>query len=263
MKSVNTLFAVVLVLGGGTVQAGLIDAGFENGFGTCDVNKYNCWIPHLSAGNQATGALIKTPSFASPNNPPNGSNTPPFLYYPPEGQHFLALYADSAPADIWQTVTQLFKVDVAGEILSGFAAFDWNDTAIVSAGVFSYDGAKVSIFRGNTTTATALFDTPFSETGQSFPNPSYPCTAPVTCTQYINYANGPWTKWQSIALPVGTYTIEYAVRNTGDNGGPSYGYFDAIPATVPESASLALYVTGLLSLSSMQRRRTVSLPRSS
>jgi hypothetical protein len=164
----------------------------------------------------------------------------------------------------WQTVTQQITL-LKGQIISGNAGFDWEDY-----GDF-VDRVRVAIFSGWTIAESALLATPFTQTGADFPVPTYPrYPAPPSyiTDPYSNFYNGPWTPWSWTAPTLATgytdgkYTLEYAVINqdlTGnlDSSFPSYGLFDILPIAVPEPASLALFVIGLASLGTMQRRRAL------
>lgn len=152
-----------------------------------------------------------------------------FAYQPQEGHYFLSL--EAGRRNVWQTVSQTFNLN-AGDALEGFAAFDFKD-------LFLTDGARVRILGGN---------------GDELAEPYYQQGSFMTA-----FGDYPWTNWDWTALSSGTYTLEFAVRNTGLNVLSSYGLFDVslnaanAPAQVPEPGILALL--GLAGLSGAFARR--------
>ncbi len=254
MKRVNALVAVALALGCGSVQAGLVNPGFEEpgGFSGGSIDG---WTANTTGG--GFDVVQSHTSFANPpDGGPNPAPTPPYPanypyeYTPPQGDWFLMIGSgDSAfidptdPTAVWQTVSQMVDL-TAGEMLSGYAAFDRDDTGLY------LDAAKVSILNA----ADKEIATPFyMDGGSPLLNPFLPTMS--------DYGNGPWTLWSWTAPATGTYTLVYAVANTVDNNLNSYGYFDTVPAAVPEPISLALFAIGLAGLGTMQRRKPVTLSR--
>ena len=253
MKHVNALVAIALVLGYGTVQAGLINnPSFEEN-GKQSIDGWTDTPPSI-------GSVVPS-SITAPYTLPDGTTVDSYEYKPTDGKYFLMLESGTATTNTWLTFTQSITV-TAGDVLSGnnvlsgYAAFDWNDYPPF------FDEARVRI------TGTNIDETPWSMSGRSFPNEFKDPSPYVPPPFYISDAYGPWTLWHSSPLDAGTYTLEYGVTNTSPNGVTdsaisSYAYFDAVP-TVPEPSFLALFVIGLAGLSSMQgRRRTVSLSQSS
>ncbi len=153
----------------------------------------------------------------------------PATYLPQEGGYFLAI--QSGFANEWQTVSRSMAL-APGGTLSGLAAFDWGDYLPYE------DGTRVRILDASGGEVAV----PFYFDGSDAPGFGY---------------NGPWTAWSWTATSAGTYTVEYAARNTFDSTGPNqtFGYFDALQATsVPEPASIALLGVALLGLGAVRRR---------
>jgi hypothetical protein len=160
-------------------------------------------------------------------------------YFPGAGSYFLRIVAGTE--DIWQTVSQSVALN-EGDVLSGWVAFDWRDYDPI------FDGARVQITAN--LGGTPYIATPFEADGSSGPN-------------FADYAPVFWSWTAPVA---GTYTLEYAVRNTLDDFFSSVGLFDADvityeafpPSAVPEPAGLALAgAAGLGACAWLRRRRSM------
>lgn len=139
-------------------------------------------------------------------------------YSPQEGSSFLRLFG---------TASQAVSLS-AGQMLSGWAAFDWNDYSPY------LDYAAVRIYG-----ASGLLATPWYENGSGQPSGW----------------DGPWTEWSFTAATAGTYTLQYSAGNTGDSIGAPYGLFDAkVQVPVPEPTTLALMGLGLAGIGWKRRK---------
>ena len=229
-KTKSTLLALTAVLVSPmAANAGLMNGGFEDG----NLNGYSVFASNANV------VMSNTTSY-SPGTWGADVTTSAI-----EGSYMLAL--SSGAANTWQTVSQTISL-YSGAVLSGSAFFDWGDYWISNNFGGQYpDGAKVEIL--DSTGAVAA--TPWALDGTDF------------CVTFCQPATGQagaesgWQDWSFTAGAAGDYTLQYAVKNTGDSGGPNqtFGYFDA--AQVPEPGMLALFGIGLVGMGLTRRRRKV------
>jgi len=156
---------------------------------------------------------------------PGGTLIPAHTYLPVTGDYFLFIETASGSVGIWRYWRQTIDL-TAGQIVTGHAAFVWNDYNPF------YDGARVQIRQGATVIAT-----PFYLTGDSPPENFSPVFDPPPASTY-DYSRTEWTEWTWTCLISGSYTIELAVQNTAppgleDTSGSSYGLFDAVTVSTP------------------------------
>jgi hypothetical protein len=204
-----------------------------------DSPDFTGWTKTLSSNNLNNAQIVT--SYASGKKTLTGSAVNPYIWTPKTGTRFLRIGAGDSAVDVWQTVSQNITL-TAGDIIAGWAAFDWEDNNP------RYDGARVRLYQGPS--ATPTFEVkPFDVTGQSFPNPNPPPT-------YLNYYDQPWTEWSWVCTADGVYTIELGVKNTYESRNGSFALFDAIAVTIavtnPSICETTACAPESISASSMQ-----------
>ncbi|RJP28775.1 MAG: PEP-CTERM sorting domain-containing protein [Candidatus Omnitrophota bacterium] len=145
-------------------------------------------------------------------------------YSPVEGDYFLKL-TSGLGTGAYSIVNQSLSLQ-QGAKLSGWAAFDAGDYLPYN------DDAYVKI--GNST----VWSRDISQVG--------------------NYGYTNWQQWNWEAPTAGSYTLEFGVRNVGDNGLSSLALFDAnflATSAVPEPATMSLFGLGLLGLGLIKRKK--------
>lgn len=170
-----------------------LPGGFSGG-------SFDGWTDNMVAGGGANVVDL----WISTNDPASGSGASPYRA-PGVDIYFAVLSSSFADMNVWQTISQTVTLK-AGMILSGYAAFDWNDGGIHK------DGARVRIYQGAT-----VMSTPFLKDG----------------TSLENYANTQWQPWVWTCPADGTYTLEFGVVNTADTNNSSEGLFSGVIVTCP------------------------------
>ena len=180
------------------------DDGGEYGGGGCSATDWDCadtFIGDLLAVNFSfeTGDLFGWTPGGDPGRihvttgHTGVSGTP---YSAQDGDYFLRLTA-GCPGNPTEATQDLYMG--AGQIITGFAAFDAGDY------VPYYDSAVVV----------------FKEDGQLIDTPFFADVGTVG-----SYGDGPWQQWEFTAPEAGNYTILYSVVNMYDCSYTSYGLFD-------------------------------------
>jgi hypothetical protein len=155
-------------------------------------------------------------------NDPHGRIT----YGPQEGSCFLELNTRGYGHDAKSvSVFRTFEAQ-AGDTLSGMAAFDAR-----------VNGRK-RIYVAESASATINYD------------PVYFRNA----LQIGTKGDDPWTMWQWEAPYDGTFTLMYMLTSPLNRDRTSYAMFDAV-TNVPIPSSLLIFVTGLLGLIVIKRRK--------
>lgn len=163
--------------------------------------------------NDTTGWGINDPSKAAVVSSHEGDTS---SYSPKDGIYFLELWAGIA-SNQYTKASQTFTVS-NGQWVTGWAAFDARD-------LYPYnDSAYVKVINADNDIVWY-----------------------ATVASAGDYADGPWTLWESDPLAAGSYTLEFGVRNVKNNLNPSIALFDG--ATVaPEPISMLLVGVGMFGL---------------
>jgi len=133
-------------------------------------------------------------SVVSSYDEPDG---PKRSYSPVHGDWFALLKTDGAGSHT--TLSQDVSLE-AGDVLSGWAAFDANEVVPYN------DAAAVRILDSS----DGLVATPWS----------------ASVSTVGDYGSTPWQSWKWTATAADTYTLEYRVVNSGDSSNDSHAMFD-------------------------------------
>ncbi|NOS90076.1 MAG: hypothetical protein HOP34_16350 [Methylococcaceae bacterium] len=240
MNKTKALLIGVLAFGCNNVQAGLANAGFENGI--------NDWNLSLVNG---TGTIVSS----------SGTTNPALTAA--EGSKFLKLTTGSSPA------LAIPNVNSASYLTQGNWVKEFQPNVSFSAGdIFKFnfafspnplstsDAARASIFQvlqgGGLTEVFSII----LQGGIATQRQLNQFDTIITPT---NIAFAPFrSAWQLITVPIyttGIYKVEFAVANVTNSSGSSSAFFDSYQK-VPEASTLSLFALGLLGLAQLKTRKT-------
>jgi hypothetical protein len=185
----------------------------------------------------AAAALAATPALAVNNgfetgdltgwttNGGNAGATSSYHSFSPVDGDYLGFVEAGLGQDVASTLSQDFFLS-AGGILEGYVGFQANDYLPFD------DYASLTI--GNTT----VFSSSVSAVG--------------------DFGSTGWVHFSFTAPTAGTYTLQLAVANSGDNSVPSGAVLDVVSVNngvVPEPASWAMLIAGFGLVGAVSRRR--------
>lgn len=248
-----------------TAYAGFVNMGFETG--TTGWDLYN----PPGTGNPGNNVWSTGNLYTSDLG---------YDYPVPEGDSYLELHPglppqfDPAGPYFSEVASQAAYFTTAGEIVWAVAAFDSKDYQRDAnyipdpVGIYGNDRAKVEIYAGQWTAeqisknlAGGLFDTPWERSVWD--------DGSQVGTDYLavgDFADDPWTRWDSQPLGTGWYTLAYSIRSGLIPDTPLPNLEVALQSSslhdVPEASSCALLGLGLglFALVGYTRRRPTSGP---
>lgn len=191
--------------------------------GDLETNNFTGWTLDIPTGGygQVRTTYVSNSSVPDPTIPTT-------TYTPVSGTYFAVLKTDGAGS--YTRMSQTIAMN-SGDMLSGWAAFDYGDRDIWINGVRYVwnDNAHVKIFDSSNN----LLATPWEVWGEDV----------------VNYYDGPWTAWTWTAPSAGSYTLTIGVANDADGGFDSFVLFDGGKFTpIPEPGTLILLSISLLGL---------------